>query len=457
VSAESFALIVIGAGAAARTAAQRAATDHGASVAMIDRGRWGGACALVACKPTKAYVEAARLARDLRAVGPRLGLPGPSDTVSLAAVRAWKDWLVGTPAVWRRRFDDAGTTTIEGTASFVDAGTVRVGGRELSAERILVATGSKPAVPPIEGLDGVAWLDNAALLELDELPERLLVLGAGPAGLELGQAFSRFGSRVTIVGPHVAGRADADAARALTAALVADGLEIVLDGVTRFSRDGAGVVATLAGGGEVHADALYLAAGRAPDLDELGLDAIGVQTSRAGIVVDGHMRTSVPGIWAAGDVAGVSQLTSTADYEARVAVRDMFTDDAPPADYTALPTSIFTDPELASVGLTEQEARAGGDGVDTVVYGLDNLLRPYYTHDEPIGLFKVVFDVENRRVLGVHVVARSGGEVVQGLAPALRLGLTVEQLAETHYVFPSIGEGVKEAAELAEPVPAAAG
>jgi mercuric reductase len=169
------------------------------------------------------------------------------------------------------------------------------------------------------------------------------------------------------------------------------------------------------------------------------------------VVVDEHMRASLPGIWAAGDAAGKVQLTATADYEAKIAVRDMFTDEAPVADYSALPTAIFTDPELGQIGLTEQEARDAGHAVDTVVYGLENVLRAYYTHDEPIGLYKLVFAADTRRVLGVHVVSRNAGDVVQGLASALRLGVTVDQLVDTHYVYPSYGEGVREAAELAPP------
>jgi mercuric reductase len=398
---------------------------------MIDRGRWGGACALVACKPTKAYLEAARLARDVRVMGPRLGIT-PSNTVVLGPIKRWKDGLVGTPATWRRRFEDSGYATIEGTASFADAHTVRVGDRVLTSEHILVATGSRTAVPP--GIEAVDWLDNTTALELTEAPESLLVVGAGPVGLELGQFFARLGTRVTIVGHRVAARADGDAADALAAALEAEGIEIVIGEPERF--DGY--------------ERVLLAAGRVPDIEDLQLEKAGVETSDRGVVVDEQMRSSVPGIWAAGDAAGRVQLTSTADYEAKVAVDDMFTDRAPIADYSALPTAIFTDPELGMIGLTEREARDRGGSVDTVVYPVENLLRAYYT-DSTFGLYKIVFDPESRRVLGIHVVARAAGEIVQGYAPALRLGMTIEHLVESHYVYPTWGEGVREAAELAAP------
>jgi mercuric reductase len=429
--AEQFDLIVIGAGAAARTAAARASDDYGARVAMVDRGGWGGACSLVACKPTKAYLEAARLARDARVLGAKLGT-GLGNSLLLSRVKAWKDELVGTPQAWRERYEASGWTTIEGTASFVDRATIRVGERTLTAPRLLLATGSLPAVPAIEGLDEMGWIDSTRALELTDAPESLLVVGAGPVGLELGQFFARIGTRVTIAG-RVAPRADADAAAALQASLEAEGIAFE-DGPLESVR----------GRGSTH---VLLAAGRIPDLADLELERVGVETSRRGVVVDAHMRSSVPGIWAAGDAAGVYQLTSVADYEGKVAVDDMFTDREPVADYSALPTCIFTDPELGAIGLTEQEARAAGHAVATAVKPAEDVLRAWYT-DSTTGLFKLVFDTGSRRVLGIHVVARSAGEIVQGYAPALRLGMTVEDLVDTHYVFPSWGEGVREAADL---------
>jgi pyruvate/2-oxoglutarate dehydrogenase complex dihydrolipoamide dehydrogenase (E3) component len=185
------------------------------------------------------------------------------------------------------------------------------------------------------------------------------------------------------------------------------------------------------------------------NVEELDLEAVGVETTKSGITVDEHLRTSTPGIWAAGDVTAVAQFTPIAQYQARVAVADMFGQDAPVADYLVLPTSIFTDPELGSVGLTEEQAREQGHEVE--VASNERVKRFQFVGAEH-GLFKLVFDRESRKVLGIHVVSRSAGEIVQGLSLALRFDATVDDLAAMHHVFPTFGEGVKAAAERTVPM-----
>lgn len=191
---------------------------------------------------------------------------------------------------------------------------------------------------------------------------------------------------------------------------------------------------------------VLVASGRVPNIEGLSLEAEGVETTKAGIVVDEHLRTSVPGIWAAGDVNAVAQLTPVAQYQARVAVADMFGEDAPAADYSVLPTSIFTDPELGAVGLTEEQAREEGHEVE--VARADHVKRFQFI-DARHGLFKIVFDRPSRRVLGLHVVSRNAGDIVQGFSLGLRLGAPVDELAAMHHIFPTFGEGVKAAAEQA--------
>src|SRR5437763_355862 len=218
--AENFDLIVIGAGSGARDGASRASRDHGARVALIERVRWGGSCPNVACRPTKAYLVAAELTYTVNELSDWMGVRcGPAE-VDLARVRAWKDSLRRTQESWVDVLTDAGYEVVPGEASFVDATTVRVGERELTAERILIATGSRTAVPRVPGIENVDWIDHISALELEQIPESLLVVGAGPVGLELAQIFARFGSRVTIVnhGPQIAARADTEAAAELHAA-----------------------------------------------------------------------------------------------------------------------------------------------------------------------------------------------------------------------------------------------
>jgi mercuric reductase len=449
--ADNFDLIVIGSGSAARDAAAKASREHGARVALIESTRWGGSCPNVACRPTKAYLVAAELGYTVNELSDWMGVECGPARVHLARVRAWKDSLRRSQESWMQVLEDAGYEVIPGKATFVDARTVRVGERELTADRILIATGSRTAVPRVPGTDQIDWIDHVSALELEEIPESLLIVGAGPVGLELAQIFGRFGSRVTIVnhGPQIAARSDTEAANELQAALEDEGIEVVLDaGVESFARDGDATVATLPGGRELRVARVLLAAGRVPNTEELAPERAGVETDRGYVVVDDRQRTTVEGIWAAGDVATGPQFTPAAQYQARIAVEDMFGTGARRADYSVTPTAIFTDPELGSVGLTEQEARDAGHDVDTVKHPLPNVTRAQYTRTKH-GLFKIVFDTATRKVLGVHVVSRGASDIVGGLTPALQLGVTVDDLAYMHHVYPSYSEGLKAAAEKA--------
>jgi len=454
---QRYDLIVIGAGSAARAGATKAAKEHGAKVAMIEHERWGGSCPNVACTPTKAYLVAAGLEHKINTLADKIGIEVGPATANLGRVRAWKETLKKPQEEWIEDLRSAGFDTFSGTASFVDAHTLRAGDTELTADRILIATGSRTAVPPIKGIEGVDWLDNVSALDLEELPESLLVVGAGAVGLEFGQAFSRFGSKVTLVDAldEIAPHTDEHAALELRKALEAEGITVMLGCfVERVAARNGRYVATIIPreGGmeqEVEFDRLLLASGRRPNIEELNLGAAGVETYKLGIAVDDRMRTNVPGIWAAGDVNGQAQFTPVAQYEARIAVEDIYRPgEGPAADYSLLPTAIFTDPELAGVGLTQMAAEEQGFEAEAVAHPLRSVRRASYV-DAVHGLFKIVFDLPSRRVLGLHVVAPAASEIVQGLSIALKLGVTVDELAEAHHTFPTFGQGVKAAAEQA--------
>jgi mercuric reductase len=455
-STDRYDLIVIGAGSAAREGARKASQDHGARVAMIERERWGGSCPNVACRPTKAYLVAAELAHDIGSLAATLGIDVGAARVDLARVKERKDSIIWTQEQWRQRLTQAGYEIVDGVASFEEPQTVRAGGRLLSAERILVATGSRTAVPPVEGIDEIDWLDHVSALELTELPGSLLVVGGGAVGLEFGQAFARFGSKVTIVDAvdRIAFPDDRETAAELAAALEDEEIELVTNTFVKSVRQaGDEVVVTLSPRDgdeerELRVARVLLSAGRVPNVEELALEKAGVERTKTGIAVDAHLRTTADGVWAAGDVTGLAQFTPIAQYQARIAVEDMFSEVAPEADYSALPTAIFTDPELAAVGLTEEEARDEGLDVDTAKHPLASVTRAQYTNSKR-GLYKIVFDRSSRRVLGVHVVSRGASDIVQGLALPLKLGVTVDDLASVHHTYPSLGEGVKAAAEQA--------
>jgi pyruvate/2-oxoglutarate dehydrogenase complex dihydrolipoamide dehydrogenase (E3) component len=457
---EHFDLIVIGGGSAARDAAGKAAREHDAKVALVEKERWGGSCPNIACTPTKAYLVVAELVHDINELAAKLGIDAGSATVDLARVKARKDTLKKPQERWVSDLEGQGFTTFTKAATLVDAHTVQAGDDVLESERILIATGSRTAVPPIEGLDEVGWIDHISALELTDLPDSLLVVGGGAVGLEFGQAFSRFETKVTIVDAleRIAPLADAEASAVLRAALEDEGLEIVLSAFVSSARgDGDEIVATItprdgSAEREVRVTKIMLASGRVPNIEGLNLDGVGVETTKAGVSVDERMRTSIPGIWAAGDVNAVAQFTPIAQYQARLAVDDMFDAELAVADYSILPTSIFTDPELAGVGLTPEQAKEQGHDVEVV---RNLFVRRFSYIDLQHGLFKIVFDRTSRRVLGLHVVSRNAGDVVQGFSLALKLGATIEDIAGMHHVFPTFGEGVKGAAEQALAVPEA--
>jgi mercuric reductase len=445
-----FDLIVLGSGSGARDGANKARLDFGANVALVENTRWGGSCPNVACKPTKAYVVVSDLVHDVNTLADKLGIEIGEARANLARVKARKDSLIVPREVWMERLRSAGHEPFDGTGAFLDPHTVQVNGGRISAERILVATGSRTAVPPIEGLDEVGWIDHVTALELTQLPESLLVVGGGPVGLELAQIFSRFGSRVVIVQQpdRIAPRSDPTATDELHAALVGEGIEIRTGStVSRVRREGGDVVATI-GDDELRVARILLSSGRVPNVELLDLDQVGIERHRAGIRVDDRLRTSLDGVWASGDVTGVLPFTPIAQYQARVAVEDMFGGNGSPADYSSLPTTIFTDPELACVGLTEQEAREQGHDVETAVHPITYVQRAAYT-DTKRGLYKVVWDRASHRVLGIHVVCRAGGDIIQGFGVAMRFGATVDDLGRAHHAFPTWAEGVKAAAEQA--------
>jgi mercuric reductase len=454
---DRYDLIVLGGGSAARAGAQKASQEHSAEVALVESTRWGGSCPNVACKPTKAYLVVAELMHDVNHLAGIVGIDVGPARADLARIKARNDSLKKPQPVWVKELNDQGFDTYDGEAELVSADTVRVGDEELSAERILIATGSRTAVPAIEGIDEIDWIDHVSALELTELPESLLVVGGGPVGVELGQAFSRFGSEVTVVHSRdrLAPRTDGQAAHELAGALQDEGIELVMSSrIKRFEKRGVEVAATIVpregeGSREVRVTHILLASGRVPNVEALNLERIGIERHRAGIVVDEHLRTSVESVWAAGDVTGLAQLTPIAQYQARLAVEDMFTQGAPAADYSVLPTSIFTDPEVAGVGLTEEQAREEGLEFETVEHR--GVQRAQFIEAKHI-LYKLVFERESRRVRGIHVVARNAGDIVQGFSLGMKLGATVDDIAAMHHVYPTFGEGLKAAAEKAKPI-----
>ena len=450
-------LVVIGSGSAGSFAAREAATAFGKKVAVVEKHRWGGDCMTVACKPTKTYLTSAELYHHVRTLGPELGVLAERVRLDFARVKERKDAFVtqssGEPR--RKNLREHGIDLYDGRARFRDSRTLEVGGDVLVAENILLAIGSLPVEPPIPGLAQAGALTNATALELEAVPRSLLVIGAGAVGVEFAQLFSRFGSKVTVVEamPTILPRMDSDAAASLRAALEEEGIEILTGArLHRLDRTDHAVRALVQIGDaerQLEAEHVLNAVGRRPDVEGLELESAGLQLDGVALPVDAYCETNVRGIWAAGDITGVAQFTPIANYQGRLAVRNMFSGRRAPADYRALPSAVFTDPEVTSAGPSEEQARAQGLDVETAAVPLRGASRAGFT-GRPHGLAKLVYERESRRVVAVHLVTPTASDSIQFLSVAIRLGVTVDDLAHSIHVYPSFGEIVKGAAEQAQ-------
>ena len=450
-------LVVIGGGAAGLTAAGLAAS-LGASVAMLERERLGGDCTWTGCIPSKTLLHAAQVVHR-SATASRVGLADTPVRVDFAAlmrhVRGVRE-RVYTDADAPPVFEAMGVDVRAGRARFVDAHTVEItAGRgaatRVSGRRIVVATGARPAVPDIPGLAATPFLTSETLFEITEQPRHLAVLGGGPIGVEMAQAFRRLGSEVTLVdhGDRILQRDDAEPAGLLQAALASEGVRFRLGAtVARAERDGAGVALVLREDGRearLVADALLVAVGRQPTVAGLGLEAAGVAFTETGIAVDARGRTSVRHIYAAGDVTGQFALTHMSEHTAKVAVTNALLRVPARIDAAHVPWAVYTDPELSHVGATAAELDAAGVRYRTVRFPYSRLDRAI-TDGETTGQV-AVHTTRGGRILGASVLGARAGELIGELAVAMRAGVSLRALSETVHPYPTYGLGVRRAAD----------
>jgi pyruvate/2-oxoglutarate dehydrogenase complex dihydrolipoamide dehydrogenase (E3) component len=361
--------IVIGSGQAGNPLCQKLA-DHGWTVALIEKEHLGGTCINTGCTPTKTMIASAQVSHYARQAG-KWGVHAGEVRVDLAEVVARKDAIVNQ---WRsgqeKKVQQRPSLHLyRGHARFTAPRRVRVGEEELQSERIFINTGTRTAVPPLEGLDRVGYLTNASIMQLTEVPEHLLVLGGGYIGLEFGQMFRRFGSRVTVVqhGPHILPREDTDVTAELQKALEGEGIRFVLGArATRADKQGGEVVLEVEAGGAsqtLRGSHLLVATGRRPNSDDLGLENAGVEVDSKGYIrVDNRLQTNVPGIWALGDVKGGPAFTHISFNDHQIVYGNLIEGKNLTTDHRLVPYAVFTDPQLGRVGLTETQARAAGRG-----------------------------------------------------------------------------------------------
>ncbi|MBW3578557.1 MAG: FAD-dependent oxidoreductase [Actinobacteria bacterium] len=447
-----YGLVVIGGGTAGLVAAVGAA-GVGARVALIERDRTGGECLWTGCVPSKSLIAAADLAhrmRDAAAVGLDPVEPHVDFERVMARVHAARERLA--PHDSPERLREEGVEVIHGHARFAGPGRVMVGDRILHYRRALVATGSSPVVPPVEGIDRSGALTSDDVWDLEELPSRLVVLGGGPTGCELGQAFARLGARVTIVEmtDRLLRREDPEASRLVAERLRSEGIDVRLGArATRIDHDGGEQRLEIRQDGEVGAvafDRLLVAVGRRADVDGLDLDTVGVETAGDGsVVVDGTMRTTGRGIYAAGDVTGGPPFTHVAAYQAGLVVTNALFHLRRKASYANIPWVTFTDPEVGRVGRTEKKARARW-GAGAIVRRFDCAeLDRAVCAGQAYGFVKLVADPRGRLV-GATVAAPWGGETIAGIASFMRHGATISDVSQTVLPYPTFSEGARRAA-----------
>ena len=446
-------LAVIGAGSAGFSAAI-AAANQGARVALVGHGVIGGTCVNTGCVPAKTMIRAAEALHGARAAVRFPGLAGTAGVTDWPALMAAKDDLVAT--LRQKKYADllpeyeaidlvAGQARFAGEALLVD-------GRKLDAGKIILTTGASPAMPDILGIGEVPVLTSTTALDLPALPASLLVIGGGYIGCELAQMFARMGVRVTLVArSHLLPEAEPEVSQALTGYFRDEGLTVRTGlGYSGIARHEGGIALTIRTetGPEVLRAARVLAAtGRTPNTAGLGLAAAGISTDRRGaIIVDDRMRTSRPGTYAAGDVTGRDAFVYMAAHGARIAARNALNGDSLAYDNSTMPWVVFTDPQVAGVGLTEARARAAGHPVRTSILPLDQLPRALAARDTR-GLVKLVADAATGRLLGGQILAPEGGDSIQTLVMALKARLTAEVLGATIFPYLTTAEGLKLAAQ----------
>jgi pyruvate/2-oxoglutarate dehydrogenase complex dihydrolipoamide dehydrogenase (E3) component len=445
-------LVVLGAGTAGLVAAIVSA-GLGARVALVERHLLGGDCLNYGCVPSKTLIRSARAAADVREAT-RFGVGAAAAEVDFAAVmeRVRRVRAELAPHDSARRYSELGVDVFLGHGRFTGPRAISVAGAELRFKRAVVATGARAAPPPIAGLAEVGFLTNESVFSLVERPARLAVIGAGPVGCELAQAFQRLGSRVTLVevAPQVLIREDPDAAALVQDALARDGVELLLGAkLEKVERRGAAkLLRVVAPGGEreLEVDEILVGIGRAPNVEDLGLETAGVSCDPArGVIVDARLRTSNSRVFAAGDVCLATKFTHAADASAKLVVRNAFFFGRRRVADLTIPWCTYTDPEVAHVGLYARDAQAQGIALDTFEAPLAGNDRAR-VDGEQVGFLKVHVRKGSDRIVGATLVARHAGELIAPLATAMACGAGLGRLLDLILPYPTQSELIKTVA-----------
>ena len=445
---------VVGSGSAAMAAATRLA-EAGSRVTMIERGTLGGTCVNVGCVPSKIFIRAAHVAHTRKTSPFDAGIAPCAPVIERAALLVQQQARVD--ALRAAKYDNvvarhAAIRRVQGHASFAGPAALRVrlaaGGEEtVTFDRCLIATGARPAIPDLPGLAGTPYWTSTEALQADAVPPRLLVLGASVVALELAQAYARLGSRVTVVArSSLLSREDALIGTMLADILRGEGMQVLLQTASHAVDYAGGRFTLRTSAGTHEAEALLVATGRTANTDTLNLQAAGVQVDAAGqIVVGADLRTSAAGIYAAGDCTALPQYVYVAAASGSRAAANMLGGQMR-LDLAVMPAVVFTDPQVATVGMAEAQARDAGLAVDTRVLALEQVPRALANFDTR-GFVKLVAEAGSGRLLGAQIVADGAGEMIQAAALALRAGMSVHDLADALFPYLTMVEGLKLTAQ----------
>ncbi|MBI1285483.1 MAG: mercury(II) reductase [Thiobacillus sp.] len=449
----NYDLAVIGAGSAGFSAAITA-SEEGAQVALIGHGVIGGTCVNVGCVPSKNLIRAVETLHRSRAASHFAGLHAEAGITDWAALISQKDELIAN--LRQTKYVDLlphynGIAYVEGQARLSEGG-VTVNGRLVKAPKVIVAAGARPSVPPIPGIEDIEFLTSTTALDLTELPASLLVVGGGFVGAELAQVFARAGVKVTIVcRSRLLPASEPEIAEALSRFLQDEGITLNCGVAYQFCRQTTNGVALCVRQGDreevIEAEKVLIATGRTPNTEGLGLPEAGIEThGNGGIQIDDRMRTTRTGVYAAGDVTGRDQFVYMAAYGAKIAARNALDGDALVYDNKAMPAVVFTDPQVASVGLTGVEAKKLGYEIKESVLPLNQVPRAIAARDTR-GLIKLIAETNTDKLLGAHILAPEGADSIQTAALAIKHGITTEELGAMIFPYLTTVEGLKLAAQ----------
>jgi pyruvate/2-oxoglutarate dehydrogenase complex dihydrolipoamide dehydrogenase (E3) component len=453
-----FDAIVIGSGQGGNPLVY-ALADHGWTVALIEKAYLGGTCVNTGCTPTKTMVASAQIAQYARSAS-RWGVEVENVRVNLPAVLARKNAVVQNFRAGHERSvaKRPNVHLYRGHARFLAPRKLQIADDVIEGERIFINVGTRPEPPPLEGLETAGYLTNESLMELQQVPEHLIVLGGGYIGLEFGQMFRRFGSRVTVIhrGNQLLAREDADVAEGLQKALEGEGVEFRMNAnPIKVEKQQGRINVTIATGQQteiVTGTHMLAATGRRPNTDDLGLDKAGVPLdSRGYIKVNGRLETAVPGIWALGDVKGGPAFTHISYNDYQIAYANIIDGKSLSIENRYLPYSLFTDPQLGRVGLTEKEARATGRKLKIGTYPMSRVSRAI-ERDETAGFMKMIVDAGTDRILGASILGIEGGELVQILGAMILANAPYTVLKGAVYIHPTLAEGFFRLMDSVQPV-----